>query len=143
MEGIPWGRAGGDGAQGVSMGQTGPFCRGQAANGAFQAGEFCDGTGFPRKSSLAAAWRHVGEAHPEAAEGPREIVAATQEGVRRLRSETEAAGTREENILGDIKEGGSAGLVDLAGRRVGKVHPGVIPKGLSWGSGSPRRNSLR
>ena len=91
------------------MGQTGPFfCRGQAANGAFQAGEFCDGTGFPRKSSLAATWRHVGEAHTEATEGPQEIVAATQEGGRRLRSETEAAGTRE-NILGDTEEGALLG----------------------------------
>lgn len=58
MEGIPWGSAGGVGAQGSSVGQTGPFfCRGQAAHGAFQAGEFRDGTGFPRKSSLAAVWR--------------------------------------------------------------------------------------
>ena len=57
VEGILWGRGDGDGAQGVSMGQTGPFfCRGQA-NGAVQAGEFRDRTGFPRKSSLAVAWK--------------------------------------------------------------------------------------
>ena len=43
-----------DGAKGVSVDQSGQFlCGEQAANRAFQAGEFHDWAGFPRKSSLA------------------------------------------------------------------------------------------
>lgn len=67
------------------MGQTGPFfCRGQA-NGAVQAGEFRDRTGFPRKSSLAVAWKTSWRGtHWGGQRGHLEAVAAAQEGMRRL-----------------------------------------------------------
>lgn len=53
-----------EGAKGVSVDQSRQFlCGGWAANGAFQAGEFHDWTGFPRKSSLATvrktSWREA------------------------------------------------------------------------------------
>lgn len=45
-------------AKGGSLDQSRRFvCGRQAANGALQAGEFHDWTGFPRKSSLATVWK--------------------------------------------------------------------------------------
>ena len=42
------------------------------------------------------------------------------------------AGKQEGKDSGDTKEAESTWLVDLAGERVEKMQPGIIPKGLTW-----------
>lgn len=55
-----------------------------AANGAFQAEESHDQTGFPRKSSLVTVWKTVGDRQKLGGRGHLGIVAASQEEMMRL-----------------------------------------------------------
>lgn len=129
MEGILWGRGDGDGAQGVSVGQTGPFfCRGQA-NGAVQAGEFRDRTGFPRKSSLAVAWKTSWRGTHWGAEGPlRECCSSSR------RSEEAVIQSRGSREAGEAASGRHRG---------GGVYWAAGPGGREGGEDTTRNDSRR
>lgn len=85
MEGIPWGSAGGDGLRDRAWARLDRFSVGDRRHTErFRQGNSAMGQAFLERVLWQRSGGHVGEAHTGVAEGPREIAAATQEGVRRL-----------------------------------------------------------